>query len=102
VLKELLPKVKSDRHQAFCTMYPLVVILKEAGFSSEARAFFEKVVIAPYGDDHNIFECLSILFALSGKIEVSEDKLDKYTDWASKRENLVHGEAVCTITGRLG
>jgi hypothetical protein len=102
LLKELLPKVKSDYHQAFCTMYPLVLVLKEAGFSSEARAFFEKVVIAPYGDNHNIFECLSILFALTGKSEVSEDKLDEYVDWAGKHKNVFHGELVCTLTGRLG
>jgi hypothetical protein len=102
VLKELLPKVKSDYHQAFGTMYPLVIVLKETGFSAEARAFFEKAVIAPFGDHHNIFECLSVLFTLTGKGQVSEDKITEFAAWATKRENLVHGERVCMVTGRLG
>ena len=102
VLKEVIPKVKSDYNQAFSLMYPLAVVLKEGGFSAEACAFYEKVVTVPYGDKHNVYECLRILFALTSKNGVSEDAISEFADWASNRENLLHDERVNMITGKLG
>jgi len=91
-------------------MYPLALVLKEAGFSSEARAFFDKVVVQPFGERGRgdqfslprVYEALVILFDLSGKRKLKEDKVSEYISWVSKRENLVFEDSVNLALGRLG
>jgi len=111
VLKELLPRAKTDSNQALATMYPLVLVLKEAGFSNEARAFFEKVVVQPFAGKEDgdssfpvlaVFEALSMLFTLTGKEPVKGEKLDSYVAWALKSENLKFDENVNLRLARLG
>jgi len=111
VLKDLLNKIKSDYEQAFSIVYPLVLILKEAGFSTEARALFNKAVIEPFGNLAGkkdrfslpyIHESLLVLLDLSGKIKVNQDKKMELVDWAGKRENIVFNESTNIALGRLG
>ena len=111
VLKELLSKIHLNYKLAFSMMYPLSLVLKAAGFSGEARAFFNKVVMEPFGPQSRqcdefalpkLHEALLILFDLSGKQKLGKAQICEISEWVAKRENLLFEDKVNVTLGRLG
>ena len=108
-LKDVLPKVNTDFKQSFSMMYPLTLTLMGNGYSSEARAFFEKIVIRVYGQPRSglfylaaIYRPLLILFDLTGKKRVKREYLAAYLKWATDIDNCHFGEQLNTHLARLG
>jgi class 3 adenylate cyclase len=112
VIRDLFPRIETDFLQSFSMMYSLVFVLNESGYSAEARGFFERVVVLPFGDQihqHDdklslltIYEPLVILLDLSVKGELSDSKLDEYRRWALVEANLSFDPSVNIKLGRLG
>ncbi|GKY98856.1 hypothetical protein MPSEU_000841600 [Mayamaea pseudoterrestris] len=112
IVRDLLPRIQTDFLQSFAMMYSLVFVLNENGYSAEARGFFEKVVVLPFGEQVHeteekfslltIYEPLVILLNLSVKGDLSDKKLDEYRQWALNEDNLMYDAAVNTKLGRLG
>lgn len=107
VLKEIYPKIETDLAQSFAMIYPLVLVLKEGGYSAEALSLFEKAVIQPF-EGHgqsmvrSVYKPLSMMLTLSCKAEVSEDTLRECFLWASDSSNICLGAKVNLHLARLG
>ena len=112
IVRDLIPRVETDFMQSFSMMYSLVFVLNENGYSAEARGFFEKVVVLPFGNQVHeteekfslltIYEPLVILLNLSVRGDLSGSKLDEYRQWALNERNLVFESPVNTKLGQLG
>lgn len=109
VLKEIYPKIETDFEQSFAIVYPLVLVLKEGGYSSEAWSLFEKAVVEPYGDDdqrltilRSVYKPLFMMLTLSGKAQVSGETLRECLGWVCDPSNICLGEQVNLHLGRLG
>ena len=91
VLKDLLPRFDRDFANMFELMYPLSMAFKEAGYPAEAKAFFEKLIMIPYGDcpEHHplhyllkVFPAISILFATcANSKKLSQSDITEWTHW---------------------
>ena len=111
VLKEFVPTIGSDFDQAYFLAYPLLFVLKEAGFAKEAREVLNTIVLQPFGAQcqsgkfpylERTLESLDILLALSAKEEVSAVQIEEFTSWACDATNLLLGEKVNLCLGRFG
>lgn len=110
VLKEIVPCIESDFDQAYMLVYPLLFVLKDAGFAGEAKQVFERVVIQPYGNTcsrakypflQKTIEPLTMLLNLTSK-QVSETDIEDISQWASDATHLMLGEEVNLCLGRMG
>lgn len=91
ILKDLLPRLDRGFFNMFSLMYPLAMAFNEAGYPTEAKAFFVKLIAVPYGDcpeDHplhclvTVFPAISILFSAANDKKVSKGDLAAWSKWA--------------------
>jgi class 3 adenylate cyclase len=111
VLKTLIPKIESDREQSFALVFPLLFVLKDSGFGSQAKQVFEKVILFPFhgweasglfGIIEPIFEPLLMLLTLSTKEDIRQETIREILDFVGKRSNILHSEQMNLHLGRLG
>jgi tetratricopeptide (TPR) repeat protein len=110
VFKVLVPKVENNFVQFFSIVYPLVFVLKDSGYSAEAKAFFEKIVVLPFRDSVRgshacvltIHEPLCMLLDLSSKGKVSPARINQCLDWTLDKSRLRFGDEVNVRLARLG
>lgn len=111
VLKDLIPKIETDFMQSFNVIFPILFVLVDAGYATEAAGFFQKVVSQPYAslqakggiyDMLRIRAPLLILFDLASKRTIPQDRLDQYVQWAADPERMVFGPAINLRCARLG
>jgi class 3 adenylate cyclase/predicted ATPase len=111
VLKELLPKLHGNMVQTFALMYPLILVLKESGYSAEARGFFEKVVVQRFSNcpiDHpafhlsKIFSPLVMLLRLTDKTTATAMTMDFDENFAWAISQQSFGPELNLHLARLG
>jgi class 3 adenylate cyclase len=111
VLKTLIPKIESDREQSFALVYPLLFVLKDSGFGSQAKQVFEKVILFPFhgweasglfGIIEPIFEPLLMLLTLSTKEDIRQETIQEILEFVGKRSNILNSEQMNLHLGRLG
>jgi len=108
ILKEIFPKIDTDLKQSFSMVYPLVFVLKEAGFSTEAHGLFEKAVVMAFQDQahsliiRSVRQPLALLLALSSNKPLSEPQLQAFCAWVSSPDNLCFDAQVNLFLARLG
>eukprot|EP00977_Amphora_coffeiformis_P014639 scaffold4151_cov162-Amphora_coffeaeformis.AAC.1 len=83
---------------------------KEAGYPAEAKAFFEKLIMIPYGDcpEHHplyflvkVFPAISILFATStNNKKLSQSDITEWSHWALEQHSF--GKKLQLQLGRFG
>ena len=109
VLKDLLPRFDRDFFNMFNLMFPLVMAFKEAGYPNEARAFFTKLIMIPYGDcpeDHSlyyltrIFPAVSVLLGVANAKKVSKSELLEWANWVLHQRTF--GQKLQLELGRFG
>lgn len=95
VLKDLLPRLDRNFSNMFNLMYPLTLTFKEAGYPTEAKAFFEKLIAIPYGScpgDHpshylvKVFPTVSILCTIIKDKKISNGNLSEWANWVIQQE----------------
>lgn len=108
ILKDIFPKIETDLKQSFSMVYPLVFVLKEAGFSTEAHGLFEKAVVQTFQDQshsliiRSVRQPLALLLALCANKPLGEAQLQGFCAWVSSPDNLCFDDQVNLFLARLG
>ena len=109
VLKDLLPRLDHDFLNMFNLMYPLTMAFKEAGYPNEAKGFFTKLVVLPYGecpDDHplrhltEVFPAISVLYGVSNTKRVTRSEIKDWASWVIQQRPF--GRKLQLELGRFG
>lgn len=97
VLKDFLPRLDRGFFNMFSLMFPLAMAFREAGYPTEAKAFFVKLIVVPYGDcpeGHplhylvKVFPALSILFSACSDKNVPMTSLTEWAHWALNQQSF--------------
>lgn len=101
VIGKLMPKTdRSDVHQSFVMMYPVVLVMKDTGVAVQARKHFDRLVVKPFsaffGEGKSsfflpVYEPIMMLLHLVGAPDLDEDTLEEYAEWALDRDRLSFG-----------
>jgi hypothetical protein len=113
VIGKLMPKTdRSDVHQSFMIMYPVVLVMKDSGVAVQARKHFDRLVVKPFsaffGEGKSsfflpVYEPIMMLLHLAGESpELDEDTLEEYAEWALDRDRLSFGTLANRRLGVLG
>lgn len=112
VIGKLMPKTdRSDVHQSFVIMYPVVLVMLASGVAVQARKHFERLVLKPFGAFFGegkssfflpVYEPIMMLLHLAGWPNLDDDTLEEYTEWALDRDRLCFGTLANRRLGALG
>lgn len=112
VIGKLMPKMdRSDVHQSFVMMYPVVLVMKDVGVAVQARKHFDRLVVKPFsaffGEGKSsfflpVYEPVMMLLHLVGSPDLDEDTLEEYAEWALDRDRLSFGTLANRRLGTLG
>jgi len=112
VIGKLMPKMdRSNVHQSFMVMYPVVLVMKSYDVAVQARKHFDRLVVKPFGTFFGegkssfflpVYEPIMMLLHLASFSDMDEDTLEEYTEWALDRDRLCFGTLANRRLGALG
>ena len=112
VIGKLMPKTdRSDVHQSFVIMYPVVLVMKDTGVAVQARKHFDRLVVKTFSEYFGegkssfflpVYEPIMMLLHLVGFPDLDEDTLEEYTEWAIDHDRLCFGTLANRRLGALG
>jgi hypothetical protein len=108
-LKDLYPKIEGDLSQTFALVYPIVQVLRETGYSTEARSFFQRVILAAFPDTllsvqsgvdlRPIMKPIDLVLSLSSKGPIN---VDEHKVWLTSQANVPIEAGLNRYLSRLG
>jgi tetratricopeptide (TPR) repeat protein len=111
VTGSILPEVeRRNVHASFLILYPVLLVLMQNGFASEARANFEKFICEPFTELPQgvssfffpLYDPILMLLDLKDGSELEAAILEDYMEWAIDFDNLFAGAAINLRTADLG
>jgi len=114
VIKELLPQMdEKNCHNSAIMMYPCIWVMKDNGYSIQARDAFERFVSSKFTQHFPegastfclpLYKPLHILLTLSGTKtkELKENEFSEFLEWALVRENLQFSKTIDNSMSNFG
>ncbi|KAL3919907.1 MAG: hypothetical protein SGILL_003519 [Bacillariaceae sp.] len=111
VTGSILPQIeRRNVHATFLIVYPVLLVLMQCGFASEARASFEKFVCEPFTELPQgmssfffpLYDPILMILDLKDNDVLEESILEDYVEWALDFESLSTGAAINARTAEMG
>mmetsp|Transcript_56061 Transcript_56061/g.135728 ORF Transcript_56061/g.135728 Transcript_56061/m.135728 type:complete len:859 (-) Transcript_56061:120-2696(-) len=111
ITSQILPFLEQRNvHVSFMVLYPVLWVLVECGFASEAKRAFEEFICEPFMElpqgtttlFMKLYDPILMILRLSEDDEISPTVMEDYVEWIFDDGNLRHGASVNKKTTHMG